>query len=124
MKRLCLLSLIAIPLLVVRSDEPVPQGFEHWTPATLQRTACAVRCRVAGVQCSKPCGTGSSDLTTRRGMAIKDSRQSLFIVFHLGASSGYSDPKQDTYDLLNHGGTKIGAPSSKRRPDPSSSAWG
>jgi len=34
MKRLCLLSLIAIPLLVVRSDEPVPQGFEHWTPAT------------------------------------------------------------------------------------------
>src|SRR5712664_3203943 len=44
--------------------------------------------------------------------------------FHLGASSGYSDPKQDTYDLLNHGGTKIGAPSSKRRPDPSSSAWG
>jgi len=42
MKRLCLLSLIAIPLLVVRSDEPVPQGFEHWTPATLQRTAQAL----------------------------------------------------------------------------------
>jgi mannose-6-phosphate isomerase-like protein (cupin superfamily) len=38
MKRLCLLSLIVIPLLVVRSEEPVPQGFEHWTPATLQRT--------------------------------------------------------------------------------------
>src|SRR6266403_784479 len=42
MKRLCLLSLSAIPLLVVRSDEPVPQGFEHWTPATLQRTAQAL----------------------------------------------------------------------------------
>ena len=42
MKRLCLLSLIAIPLLVVRSDEPVPQGFEHWTPATLQRATQAL----------------------------------------------------------------------------------
>ncbi len=42
MKRLCLLSLIAIPLLVVRSEEPVPQGFEHWTPATLQRATQAL----------------------------------------------------------------------------------
>ena len=35
MKRLWLLSLIAIPFLVVRSEEPVPQGFEHWTTASL-----------------------------------------------------------------------------------------
>ena len=42
MKRLCLLSLIAIPLLVVKSEEPVPQGFEHWTPATLQRARQAL----------------------------------------------------------------------------------
>ncbi|MGB2897717.1 MAG: hypothetical protein WBB89_00525 [Candidatus Acidiferrum sp.] len=38
MKRLCLLSLIAIPLLVVRSEEPIPTGFEHWTLAALQPT--------------------------------------------------------------------------------------
>ena len=42
MKRLCLLSLIAIPLLVVRSEEPIPTGFEHWTPATLQRATQAL----------------------------------------------------------------------------------
>jgi len=42
MKRLCLLSLIAVPLLVVRSEEPFPQGFEHWTPATLQRATQAL----------------------------------------------------------------------------------
>jgi len=35
MKRLWLLSLIAIPFLVVRSEEPVPQGLEHWTTASL-----------------------------------------------------------------------------------------
>jgi len=42
MKRLCQLSLIAIPLLVVRSEEPIPTGFEHWTPATLQRATQAL----------------------------------------------------------------------------------
>src|SRR6266850_587782 len=36
MKRLSLLSLIAIPLLVLKSEEPIPAGSEHWTPATLQ----------------------------------------------------------------------------------------
>ena len=42
MKRLYLLSLIVIPLLVVRSDEPIPTGFEHWTPATMERATQAL----------------------------------------------------------------------------------
>ena len=42
MKRLCPLSLIAIPLLALRSEEPIPTGFEHWTPAALQRTTQAL----------------------------------------------------------------------------------
>ena len=42
MKRLYLLSLIVIPLLVVRSEEPIPTGFEHWTPATLERATQAL----------------------------------------------------------------------------------
>jgi hypothetical protein len=37
MKNLLLLSLIAIPFLVMRSEEPVPQGVEHWNPASPQR---------------------------------------------------------------------------------------
>ena len=42
MKKLWLLTLISIPLLAVRSEEPPPQGFEHWTPATLQRATQAL----------------------------------------------------------------------------------
>jgi mannose-6-phosphate isomerase-like protein (cupin superfamily) len=42
MKKLWLLSLIAIPFLVVRSEEPAPAGFEHWEPAALQRGAQAL----------------------------------------------------------------------------------
>jgi len=42
MQKLWFLFLIAIPLLVVRSQEPIPAGFEHWTPPTLQRTAQAL----------------------------------------------------------------------------------
>lgn len=42
MKKLQLLALIAVPLLAVRSEEPTPQGFEHWTPAALQRTTQAL----------------------------------------------------------------------------------
>ena len=42
MKRLYLLSLLVIPLLVVRSEEPIPTGFEHWTPATLERATQAL----------------------------------------------------------------------------------
>jgi mannose-6-phosphate isomerase-like protein (cupin superfamily) len=36
MKKLWLVLLIGIPLLAVKSDEPAPAGFEHWTPASLQ----------------------------------------------------------------------------------------
>lgn len=36
MKKLWLLSLIAIPFLAVRSQEPAPSGFEHWASASLQ----------------------------------------------------------------------------------------
>lgn len=39
MKRLWLLALTTIPFLAVRSEEPVPAGFEHWQPAGLQRAA-------------------------------------------------------------------------------------
>src|SRR5271155_3341465 len=42
MKKLCLLALLAIPVFAVRSEDPVPAGFEHWTPATLQTTAKAL----------------------------------------------------------------------------------
>jgi mannose-6-phosphate isomerase-like protein (cupin superfamily) len=35
-KRLGLLSLLAIPFLLVRSDEPAPQGFIHWPAASLR----------------------------------------------------------------------------------------
>lgn len=38
-KKLCLLSLLAIPLLLARSEEPVPQGFAHWPAASLSRLA-------------------------------------------------------------------------------------
>jgi len=42
MRKLWLLTLISIPLLAVRSEEPRPQGFEHWTPAVLQRATQAL----------------------------------------------------------------------------------
>src|SRR5712692_4841381 len=41
MKKLWLLALISIPLLAGRSEEPPPQGFEHWTQAALQRATQA-----------------------------------------------------------------------------------
>jgi len=47
MNRLSLLSLVAIPFLVVRSEEPVPQGFERWSPASLQRVAQALATEAA-----------------------------------------------------------------------------
>ena len=45
MKKLWLVFLIATPFLVVRS--PVPQGFEHWTPANLQHPAQALGAEAA-----------------------------------------------------------------------------
>ena len=36
MKKRCLLSLIVIPLMVARSDGPVPEGFQHWTTTSLK----------------------------------------------------------------------------------------
>src|SRR5947207_1106340 len=47
MKKLWWVSLIAIPFLVVRSEEPVPQGFEHWTPANLQHALQALGAEAA-----------------------------------------------------------------------------
>src|SRR5205809_6368224 len=47
MKKPWLLSLIAIPCRVVRSEEPVPQGFEHWTPANLQHALQALGAEAA-----------------------------------------------------------------------------
>jgi mannose-6-phosphate isomerase-like protein (cupin superfamily) len=36
MKNVWLLALIAIPFLAVRSEEPVPAGFEHWQTTSVQ----------------------------------------------------------------------------------------
>src|SRR2546429_9462871 len=47
MKKLWLVFLIAIPFLVMRSEEPVPQGFEHWTPANLQHALQALGAEAA-----------------------------------------------------------------------------
>ena len=38
-KRLALLFLLTIPFLLVRSDEPAPQGFVHWPAASLNSIA-------------------------------------------------------------------------------------
>jgi mannose-6-phosphate isomerase-like protein (cupin superfamily) len=37
MKKLCLLSAIVLPWLVLTAQEAVPPGFEQWTPASLNR---------------------------------------------------------------------------------------
>jgi mannose-6-phosphate isomerase-like protein (cupin superfamily) len=42
MKKLWLLPLVAIPFLAVRSQEPVPAGFEHWPTASVQTMAPAL----------------------------------------------------------------------------------
>jgi len=36
MKKLWLISLLAIPFLAVESQAPAPEGFQHWTAADLQ----------------------------------------------------------------------------------------
>jgi len=36
MKKIILLAVVAVPLLAVRSQAPVPAGFEHWTAADLR----------------------------------------------------------------------------------------
>lgn len=38
-KKLCLLSLLAIPFVLARSEEPAPEGFAHWPAASLSRLA-------------------------------------------------------------------------------------
>lgn len=47
MKKLWLLSLLAIPFLAVKSQEPVPADFEHWPPAASQRIAQALATEAA-----------------------------------------------------------------------------
>jgi hypothetical protein len=47
MKKLCLLSLIAIPFLAVRSQEPVSAGFEHWAPAPIETMSRALATEAA-----------------------------------------------------------------------------
>jgi mannose-6-phosphate isomerase-like protein (cupin superfamily) len=42
MKRLWLLAFMAIPFLAVRSEDPVPAGFEHWPAASAQTMAHAL----------------------------------------------------------------------------------
>src|SRR6267142_43246 len=45
--------------------------------------------KAAGDQCSKPAGTGSSDLTAKKGIAIREISHSLFISHHLETTSGF-----------------------------------
>jgi mannose-6-phosphate isomerase-like protein (cupin superfamily) len=47
MKKLWLLSLLAIPFLALRSEEPVPAGFEHWSPAAVQSVTKALAAEAA-----------------------------------------------------------------------------
>jgi len=47
MKKLWLISLIAIPFFAVRSEEPVPAGFEHWSPAAFENTSRALASQAA-----------------------------------------------------------------------------
>jgi uncharacterized RmlC-like cupin family protein len=47
MKKLFLLSLLAIPFLLARSDEPVPEGFAHWPVASLSRLAQSLKADAA-----------------------------------------------------------------------------
>jgi len=42
MKKLCLLALIVIPFLALQSQDPVPNGFQHWTPADIQSATKAL----------------------------------------------------------------------------------
>jgi mannose-6-phosphate isomerase-like protein (cupin superfamily) len=48
MKKLYFLSLIAFPLMALQSEEPLPAGFEHWTPASLQTVAEALGTEAKG----------------------------------------------------------------------------
>lgn len=47
MKNLWFLCLVAIPLLVERSDQPPPAGFEHWTLASLEKGGQALSTEAA-----------------------------------------------------------------------------
>jgi mannose-6-phosphate isomerase-like protein (cupin superfamily) len=47
MKKLWLISLMAIPFFAVRSDEPVPAGFEHWSTAAFEGISQALSSQVA-----------------------------------------------------------------------------
>src|ERR1700675_64993 len=47
MKKLWVVSLMAIPFLAVRSEEPAPAGFEHWPAASLQQGAKALASETA-----------------------------------------------------------------------------
>lgn len=42
MRKLWLLSLLALPLFVAYSDDPTPQGLDHWTSASLASTSQAL----------------------------------------------------------------------------------
>src|SRR5712664_1950164 len=45
--------------------------------------------KAPGDQCSKPAGTGSSDLTAKKGIAITEINHSFFISHHLETTSGF-----------------------------------
>jgi mannose-6-phosphate isomerase-like protein (cupin superfamily) len=47
MKRLCLLILLLLPFSAVNSENSVPEGFEHWTPASLKTMSEALRAKAA-----------------------------------------------------------------------------
>jgi len=47
MKKLFLLSLLAIPFLFVRTEERGPAGFEHWSPASFERVTQSLAAEAA-----------------------------------------------------------------------------
>src|SRR5260370_20854374 len=79
--------------------------------------------KAPGDQCSKPAGTGSSDLTAKKGIAITEINHSFFISHHLETSSGFPQGIGILIWLSPQNNKNRGA-SSKRRPDASSSVWG
>jgi len=48
MKKLWILSCLAVPLLVATAQEAPPAGFEHWTPASLKEHIQALNQEAAG----------------------------------------------------------------------------
>src|SRR5215813_12693005 len=70
MKKLCLIALLAIPVLAVESQAPALEGFEHWTAADLQTLNKSLADKAA------------TDSHRAASKAIADFPNDLFMVAH------------------------------------------